>query len=190
MDEEFEGNRSQNYGQPPGGQQQPSGQQEPQPPTAQQQKEWDQQPGPRGYHPGKPPKKGLGKTPIMVLLMVSMLLIAVAGVWTVFSGVPNYDIVEDLDRDDYETEEDYEDAREQQEEDREDFQEGQLRAHKYAGMLAFIGLILGGIISLYAGLGETELSDKEKTAMLVVAGLFIIGMMLLFNHYPWFNIFI
>jgi len=181
MEEQFEESRSQDYGQ----------QQTPPPP----QKGWDHGPGAKGYHPGEEPKKGLGKTPIMVLLMVSMLLIAVAGIWTAFAGVPSYELfedpTEDIDRDDYDSNEDYqearEDAMEEWRDDQEDFDRGLLRAHKFAGILGFIGLLIGGATSLYAGFGKTELSDKEKTAMLIVAGLFILGIVILINHYMWFS---
>ncbi len=148
--------------------QQPQQQQQQQQPPQQQQQFPQQQRVPQRMDTG-----GIGKKAIMAILMISMLLIAIGGVWLAFSGVPPYEAV-DPDEDP----EDRSDARD-------DYNEGMLLAQTFAGVITWLGLLIGAMISVYGALGDTELSEEEQKAMLIFAGFFVVGLVLFFNHYSY-----
>ena len=169
-DQEEEQNEQQEWGQEQS-QQEYQGQQQQQP-YGEQQSYREQGQRPQYYHPGQPSQPILGKKPIMVILIVSMLLIAISAIWLSLATVPNYD---KLTTSDQEEAENY----------REDFQKGTYTAQKVAGILSTIGAIMGGIISLYGGLISKEFDEEQRKALLILAGFFLLGLVLIVNHYSW-----
>ncbi len=114
---------------------------------------------------------GIGKKPILGLLVVSILLIAIGGIWLSIASVPNYDKLNSQDSSDYQ----------------EKYTRGLYSAQTFAGILASIGCVLGSVISLYGGMMSSMFSEDQKKAMLILAGIFALGLVLVINHYPWFG---
>lgn len=169
-EQEEEQNEQEGWAQEPS-QQGSQGQQQQQPYGEQQSYREQQQP-PQYYHPGQPSQPILGKKSIMAILVVSMLLIAISAIWLSIATVPDYDKINADDR-------------EKRSDNREDFQKGTYTAQTVAGILATIGTVLGGIISLYAGLISKVFEDEQKKAMIILAGFFLLGLVFVVNHFPW-----
>jgi len=145
-----------------------------QPQSYREQQQPQQQQAPQYYHPGQPRQPLLGKKTIMVILVVSMLLVAISAVWLSIATVPDNDKVTDTGG----LEADY----------REDYQKGVNTAQLIGGILATIGTALGGIISLYAGFMSKDFEEDEKKAMFILAGFFLLGLVLVVNHFSWMTV--
>lgn len=153
--------------QQPQNQQQPQQQQQPQ--EGQQQSNRQQQQKPQYYHPGRPQSPIFGKKAIMTLLVISMLLVAIGSVWLSIYTVP-----------------DYKKYSESKPGYRKGFRDWAYFSQTIAGILATIGAVLGSILSIYSGLISDTFEEEQKKGMLILAGFFFLGLVLVFNHFSVF----
>lgn len=154
----------------PWSQQQPQ-QQQPQQPQPQQQP--PQGPPPHQQFGPRRDTPVLSKNALMAILMISLLLTAIGGLWIAISGVPPYEAVD--------PDEDIEDRQDA----REEYQESMLFAQTVAGIITWLGLLIGAMVSIFGAFGDTALSEEEQRYMLLLVGFFVIGLVLFFNHYAY-----
>ncbi len=167
-EQEEQQDETEGWGQEPPQQQQPPQQPQQEQPQSQR---GQQQQAPQYYHPGQPRKPMLGKKQIMALLVVSMILVAIGSVWLSIYTVPDYDKI-----------------RENKPGYRKGFMDWAYLSQTIAGILTTFGAVLGGILSIYSGLMSDAFEEEQKKGLLILAGFFFVGLVLVFNHFSVFNV--